>query len=79
MTASVFTFRAEPPLHRKALIVHVYPAWTRGSYSSSLLAELARLPHVAAFKMGEREMNKYARDIEEIREADAHQGVADVP
>src|SRR6516165_11751019 len=41
------------------LIVHIYPAWTRGSYSSSLLAQLARLPHVAAFKMGEREMNKY--------------------
>lgn len=53
------------------LIVHIYPAWTRGSYSSSLLAQLARLPHVAAFKMGEREMNKYARDIKEIRAADA--------
>lgn len=53
------------------LIVHIYPAWTRGSYSSALLAQLAKLPHVAAFKMGEREMNKYARDIQEIRTADA--------
>lgn len=53
------------------LIVHIYPAWTRGSYSSALLAQLARLKHVAAFKMGEREMNKYARDIQEIRAADA--------
>ena len=53
------------------LIVHIYPAWTRGSYSSALLAQLARLKHVAAFKMGEREMNKYARDIKEIRAADA--------
>lgn len=53
------------------LVVHIYPAWTRGSYSSELLAELARLPYVAAFKMGEREMNKYARDIRKIREADA--------
>jgi 4-hydroxy-tetrahydrodipicolinate synthase len=52
------------------LIVHIYPAWTRGSYSSELLAQLARLPHVVAFKMGEREMNKYARDIKEIRAAD---------
>lgn len=49
------------------LVVHIYPAWTRGSYSSALLAQLAALPHVAAFKMGEREMNKYARDIKEIR------------
>ncbi len=52
------------------LVVHIYPAWTRGSYSSELLAELARLPYVKAFKMGEREMNKYARDIREIRAAD---------
>jgi 4-hydroxy-tetrahydrodipicolinate synthase len=53
------------------LVVHIYPAWTRGSYSTALLGQLARLPHVAAFKMGEREMNKYARDIKEIREANA--------
>ncbi|HUC51064.1 MAG TPA: dihydrodipicolinate synthase family protein [Xanthobacteraceae bacterium] len=53
------------------LIVHVYPAWTRGSYPTSLLADLATLPHVAAFKMGEREMNKYARDIQAIRGANA--------
>jgi 4-hydroxy-tetrahydrodipicolinate synthase len=52
------------------LIVHIYPAWTRGSYSSELLAQLAKLPYVHAFKMGEREMNKYARDIKEIRAAD---------
>ncbi|HTJ98735.1 MAG TPA: dihydrodipicolinate synthase family protein [Bordetella sp.] len=53
------------------LIVHVYPAWTRASFSSDLLAELARSPHVAAFKIGTREMNKYARDIKAIRDADA--------
>jgi 4-hydroxy-tetrahydrodipicolinate synthase len=53
------------------LIVHVYPAWTRGSYPTPLLADLAKLPHVAAFKMGEREMNKYARDIQAIRNANA--------
>jgi 4-hydroxy-tetrahydrodipicolinate synthase len=57
------------------LIVHVYPAWTRGSYSTSLLGQLAKLPSVVAFKMGEREMNKYARDIKEIREADATKGL----
>src|SRR5438128_5639746 len=51
------------------LIVHVYPAWTRASFSSELLAELARSPHVQAFKIGTREMNKYARDIKAIRAA----------
>jgi 4-hydroxy-tetrahydrodipicolinate synthase len=49
------------------LIVHVYPAWTKASFSSDLLAELARLPYVKAFKIGTREMNKYARDLKAIR------------
>ena len=51
------------------LIVHVYPAWTRASFSSELLAELAQLPFVKAFKIGTREMNKYARDLVAIRAA----------
>jgi 4-hydroxy-tetrahydrodipicolinate synthase len=49
------------------LIVHVYPAWTKASFSSELLSELAKLPFVKAFKIGTREMNKYARDLAEIR------------
>jgi 4-hydroxy-tetrahydrodipicolinate synthase len=51
------------------LAVHVYPAWTRASYSCELLASLARLPWVKVFKVGTRDMNKYARDIQAIREA----------
>ncbi|MDE2006025.1 MAG: dihydrodipicolinate synthase family protein, partial [Rhodospirillales bacterium] len=49
------------------LVVHVYPAWTKASFSSELLAELAALPYVQAFKIGTREMNKYARDLAAIR------------
>lgn len=49
------------------LIVHVYPAWTKASFSSELLAELGKLDAVQAFKIGTREMNKYARDLEAIR------------
>lgn len=49
------------------LIVHVYPAWTRASFSSELLAELAQMPFVRAFKIGTREMNKYAADLKAIR------------
>jgi 4-hydroxy-tetrahydrodipicolinate synthase len=49
------------------LIVHVYPAWTRASFSSALLAELAKLPHVQGFKIGTRDMNKYASDLSAIR------------
>lgn len=51
------------------LAVHVYPSWTRASYSCETLAELARVPSVKLFKVGTREMNKYARDIEAIRDA----------
>lgn len=57
------------------LVAHVYPAWTRASYSSSLLADLARLPYLQAFKAGQRDMNKYARDIQAIREADASKAI----
>jgi 4-hydroxy-tetrahydrodipicolinate synthase len=51
------------------LIVHVYPAWTKASFSSELLADLARLTCVCAFKIGTREMNKYQRDLQLIRAA----------
>jgi len=51
------------------LVVHVYPAWTKASFSSELLADLARLDCVHAFKIGTREMNKYARDLKAIRAA----------
>jgi 4-hydroxy-tetrahydrodipicolinate synthase len=51
------------------LIVHVYPAWTKASFSSELLADLAKLTCVAAFKIGTREMNKYKRDLQLIRAA----------
>lgn len=57
------------------LVCHVYPAWTRASYSSALLAQLAKLPYVQAFKVGQRDMNKYARDIQAIREADASKAI----
>ena len=57
------------------LVCHVYPAWTRASYSSQLRADLARLPYLQAFKVGQRDMNKYARDIQAIREADAAKAI----
>jgi 4-hydroxy-tetrahydrodipicolinate synthase len=50
-----------------SLIVHVYPAWTRASYSSSLLAQLVKLPHIQTVKIGTRELSKYDRDIAAIR------------
>ncbi|SAI26390.1 dihydrodipicolinate synthase [Bordetella ansorpii] len=57
------------------LVCHVYPAWTRAAYSSPLLADLARLPYVQAFKVGQRDMNKYARDIQAMREANPEKAI----
>jgi 4-hydroxy-tetrahydrodipicolinate synthase len=54
------------------IIVHVYPAWTRASYSFETLAALARLQYVKSMKIGTRDMNKYARDLRSIREANAN-------
>jgi 4-hydroxy-tetrahydrodipicolinate synthase len=52
------------------LVVHIYPAWTRASYSFETLAALARLPWVKCMKVGTRDMNKYARDLRVIKAAD---------
>lgn len=57
------------------LIAHVYPAWTRASYSTATMAALAKLPYVQAFKVGQRDMNKYAADIKAVREADASKAI----
>jgi len=57
------------------IIVHIYPAWTRASYSFDTLAALAELPHVKCMKVGTRDMNKYARDIRTIREANSNVAV----
>ena len=51
------------------IVVHVYPAWTRASYSFDTLAALAALPWVKCMKVGTRDMNKYARDVRTIRQA----------
>jgi 4-hydroxy-tetrahydrodipicolinate synthase len=39
------------------------------------LAALARLPYVQAFKVGQRDMNRYASDIKAIREADPSKAI----
>jgi 4-hydroxy-tetrahydrodipicolinate synthase len=51
------------------LVVHIYPAWTKATYSSELLAELARIPGVTTMKIGTREMSKYDRDLAAVRAA----------
>jgi len=57
------------------LVAHVYPAWTRASYSTAVMADLARLPYLQAFKVGQRDMNKYAADIKAIRDANPSKAI----
>ncbi len=52
-----------------SLVVHVYPAWTKASYPSSLLAELVQMPWVTTVKIGTREISQYERDLHAIRRA----------
>lgn len=51
------------------LIAHVFPAATKATYPPSLLARLAELPWVTAFKLGPREMAVYEKSIRAIRRA----------
>src|SRR2546423_519455 len=45
------------------VIVHVYPTSTRAAYSTRLMVRLASIPQVKGFKMGERDLGAYERDI----------------
>ncbi|HEY7204734.1 MAG TPA: dihydrodipicolinate synthase family protein [Methylomirabilota bacterium] len=54
------------------LIIHVYPANTRVAYSTRLMTRLAGLPQVRGFKMGQRDLGKYERDIRALRAEAPH-------
>lgn len=54
------------------IIVHVYPANTKASYSTRLMLRLAGIPQVKAFKMGPRELGKFERDVRALRKDAPH-------
>ena len=54
------------------VVVHVYPASTKVAYSTRLMVRLAGLPQVKAFKMGERDLGRYERDIRALRANTPH-------
>src|ERR1019366_1186933 len=61
----------------KAIIAHIYPAWTRASYNFDTLAALATLPWVKCMKVGTRDMNNYSRKLCAIKWDDPN--VFDLP
>ena len=51
------------------------PGVDRASISSALLADLARLPYVQAFKVGQRDMSNTPATSRPIRDADATKAI----
>ena len=54
------------------VIVHVYPSNTRAAYSTRLMVRLATIPQVKGFKMGERDLGAYERDVRALRAEAPH-------
>lgn len=50
-----------------AVIVHQYPAWTKVSYTTEELVELAKIPNVVAIKDGTRDIARYERNVRALR------------
>jgi len=54
------------------VIVHVYPSNTRAAYSTRLMVRLATILQVKGFKMGERDLGAYERDVRALRAEAPH-------
>ncbi len=50
------------------VIVHQYPAWTKVSYTTEDLVELARISNVVAIKDGTRDLARYERNVRTLRQ-----------
>ncbi len=50
------------------VIVHQYPSWTKVSYTTDELVELAKIPNVVAIKDGTRDISKYERNVRQLRQ-----------
>ena len=51
------------------VIIHQYPSWTKVSYTSEELVELAQIPNVVAIKDGTRDLARYERNVRMLRQA----------
>ena len=51
------------------VIVHQYPSWTKVSYTTEELVELAKIPNVVAIKDGTRDIARYERNVRTLRQA----------
>jgi len=51
-----------------SIIVHQYPAWTKACYSLDEMIAMARIPQVAAIKMGTRDMSRLGHDYRVLKQ-----------
>ena len=51
-----------------SIIVHQYPAWTKACYSLDEMIAMARIPQVAAIKMGTRDMSRLEHDYRVLKQ-----------
>jgi len=51
-----------------SIIVHQYPAWTKACYSLGEMIAMARIPQVAAIKMGTRDMSRLEHDYRVLKQ-----------
>lgn len=54
------------------IVIHLYPANTKGFYPVQTLLKMAEIPNVVAIKMGTRDEALYERDIRILREKAPH-------
>lgn len=51
-----------------SIIVHQYPNWTKATYTTEQLIEMAQIPNVEAIKIGTRDMAQYEVDLKGLKE-----------
>lgn len=57
------------------IVIHLYPANTKGFYPVQTLVEMTKIPNVKAIKMGTRDEALYERDIRILKEKAPHVGL----
>lgn len=57
------------------VVIHLYPANTKGFYPVESLLEMTKIPNVKAIKMGTRDEALYERDIRILKEKAPHVGL----
>lgn len=50
-----------------SIIVHLYPSWTKATYTTEQLLQMVSIPNVDAVKLGHRDLAKYEVDVRALK------------